>query len=86
MQKPSWRVRRRIIYATLTFCATTVGWLVVTMPDTRLAETLATGAMLLAGSVIGSYVFGAAWDDKNHMTASRGLPPVNDPPGEWDRN
>lgn len=61
--KPSWRIRRRIIIATLIFCAAEVAYLTGWGDDTRLAEAIATGCLLLAGSVIGSYVFGAAWQD-----------------------
>jgi hypothetical protein len=59
----SWKVRRRIIFATLALCAAQVVYLTIWGEDTRLAETLANGAYLLAGSVIGAYVFGAAWED-----------------------
>ena len=59
----TWRVRRRIIHLTLLFCAGQVAFLTFWGQDTRLAETLAWGAYALAGSVIGAYVFGAAWED-----------------------
>lgn len=65
--RPSWKIRRRVIVATLIFCGVVVGWLAVAGEDTRLAETIATGLILLAASVIGSYVFGATWDDANVM-------------------
>jgi len=61
--KGSWRIRRRIINTTLVLCALEIFYLTIWGADTRLAETLATGAFLLAGSVIGSYVFGAAYED-----------------------
>lgn len=60
---PSWKVRRRIIIATLVFCAAEVAYLTIWGQDTKLAEAIVTGAFLLAGSVIGSYVFGAVWQD-----------------------
>lgn len=59
----SWRIRRRIIIATLLFCASILTYLTGWGQDTKLAETLATGAFLLMGSTIGSYVFGAVWQD-----------------------
>ncbi len=65
--RPSWTIRRRVIAATLLFCAAVVGWLAVEGPSTPLNETIANGLILLAGGVIGSYVFGAAWDDLNVM-------------------
>lgn len=72
MQKPSWRIRRRIIIGTLLFCGGEIFYLTGWGKDTNLASTIATGVLLLAGSVIGSYVFGAAWDDRNFMDALRG--------------
>jgi len=63
---PSWRIRRRIIAVTLVLCAFVVIYLLFQGKDTRLHESLANGAFLLAGSVIGTYVFGAAWDDKHN--------------------
>lgn len=67
LPRPSWRIRRRIILATLMFCAAEVLYLTVWGRDTGLHETLANGALILAGSVIGAYVFGAVWDDANVM-------------------
>lgn len=67
MQKPSWRIRRRIIIGTLLFCGGEIVYLTVWGADTNLHSTIASGVLILAGSVIGSYVFGAAWDDKNWM-------------------
>ena len=69
--KPSWRVRRAIIIGTLIFCAAEIVYLTVWGQDTNLAETIANGLMLLAASVIGAYVFGAVWDDRNVMAMSR---------------
>lgn len=74
MLKPSWRIRRRIIVATLLFCAGEIIYLTGWGQDTDLASTLANGVLILAGAVIGSYVFGAAWDDRNVMTAMRRRP------------
>ncbi len=61
----AWTHRRRIIYGTLVFCAFCIIYLLFHGSDTRLNETIVNSAFLLAGGVIGSYVFGAVWDDKN---------------------
>lgn len=63
-QKPSWKVRRRIVHTTLLFCAGVVIYSLVMGPDTKAVEVAITMSYILAGSVIGSYVFGAVWDDK----------------------
>lgn len=61
----NWKNRRRTIFATLGFVAAEIVYLTVGGDDTRLNETIAMSLVMLAGSVIGSYVFGAVWDDKN---------------------
>lgn len=75
MYRTQWRIRRSIIFLSLTFCAIGVGYLIIAGQDTRLHETIASGLLLLAGSVIGSYVFGAVWDDKNVMAHQSDLQP-----------
>lgn len=60
-----WQFRRTVVVMSLIFCATVITFLVLYGEDTRLNETIAMGTFILAGSVIGSSVFGAVWDDKN---------------------
>jgi|TARA_A100001391_G_scaffold44812_4_gene26285 DMSO reductase anchor subunit len=60
-----WKRRRRIIYAALIFCALEVAYLTVLGTDSALNATIVTSLILLAGSIIGTYVFGAVWDDLN---------------------
>ncbi|CAD6878965.1 hypothetical protein [Methylomonas albis] len=67
----SWTHRRRIIYWTLGFCAFCILWLLFFgKGDNRLQETIAESAFFLAGGVIGSYVFGAVWDDKTAISST----------------
>ena len=63
-KKNNWKIRRRVVNATLVFCAVSVAYLMLAGDDTDLHRSIANGLILLAGSVIGSYVFGATWDDK----------------------
>jgi amino acid transporter len=79
VRKPSWKVRRAIIFLTLIFCAFWIGYLVVAGEDSRLHETIAQGLLLLAASTIGSYVFGAVFDDKNVMNAEAAQQPTITP-------
>ena len=85
MPKPSWAIRRRIIIGTLLFCMLEVVYLTIWADDTELAATIANGVLILGGSVIASYVFGAVWDDRNVMAMRRGprrpTPPVYDEVG-----
>lgn len=64
MAKPSWTIRRRIIVSTLVWCAGMVTYLAIWGRDINLSEAAINGCLLLMASVIGSYVFGAVWDDK----------------------
>ena len=67
-KKPSWKNRRRVIFCSLVFCA--LVWVYVlgspllniTLME-KIAEVALTMSAFLAGSVIGSYVFGAVWSD-----------------------
>lgn len=65
--RPPWKVRRRIVYATLIFCALTVAYIVLDGRDSRLYETIAVACFGLAGMVIMAFVFGAILDDANVM-------------------
>lgn len=60
----SWKNRRRVIFGTLLFCMLSVGYVLYKGEDLKIYETTITMSFILAGSVIGSYVFGATWDDK----------------------
>ena len=63
-----WHRRRRLIYATLLFnFLSGVALLVAGLlgMDSTLLNTLVVSNYSLAGAVIGSYVFGAVWDDRN---------------------
>lgn len=65
--RPPWKVRRRIVNLTLLFCAACVLWIMVRGDDRGVNEVIVVSAFGLAFSVIGSYIFGAVWDDKNVM-------------------
>lgn len=62
-RKPSWRLRRSIVLATLIFCALLLVFLAGWGQDSRLHETMAYGAFGLMGFTIAGYVFGAVMED-----------------------
>lgn len=65
--EPSWKNRRRTIFASLIFCAFCVAYVMIWgETDSRVHETIVWGAFLTAAGIIGSYVFGAAWEN-NHL-------------------
>lgn len=76
----SWTHRRRIIYCTLIFCAFCIVFIMFYGSDTKLHEAIVSSAFLLAGGVIGSYVFGAVWDDKNPVAIDNTSAATNDVP------
>lgn len=82
---PSWKVRRRIIVATLVFCAGEIIYLTGWGKDHELSRTIANGILLLAGSTIGSYIFGAVWDSRNVMTTFAGDDGEDPPSRSWRR-
>jgi len=69
ISRSSWAIRRRIIITTLLWCASLVTYLAVWGKPTSLSEAIATNLLLLMGGVIGSYVFGAVWDDQSKRKA-----------------
>lgn len=85
--RPPWKHRRRIVYGTLGFCAGSIVYLMVYgQADSRLHETIAYGLIGTAIAVIGSYVFGATWDDRNVMKtlgAAAYRDPAADIPEGW---
>lgn len=72
MEKSSWKIRRSIILITLLFCAAIIIKIIWSGADTTTAQVALYGSFGLAGTVIGSYIFGAVWDDNNLMGKSNG--------------
>lgn len=69
--RPTWKNRRRTIFGTLAYCAITSLYLINPWagPDVEVAKMALMMNAILAASVIGSYVFGATWDDKNVLAS-----------------
>jgi hypothetical protein len=61
-------MRRRIIIIVLVWCGAMVTYLAILGRPIQLSETAVNGLLLLMASVIGSYVFGAVWDDKGGLS------------------
>lgn len=68
VSKPSWKIRRRLVFATLGFCAFVILYLTFFGKDTELHTTIALGVIGAAVSTLGSYIFGVAWDDRNVLS------------------
>lgn len=61
----SWRLRRRFLYLVNLFCAGVVAYVLWRGLDTGPAEAAVTMSFLVMGASVGSYVFGATWEDIN---------------------
>lgn len=81
MTKDSWKVRRRIVIGLLVWAVAMCSYIVLKGADTRLAETAFTGCIALIVSLVGSYVFGAVWDDNNVRKSSDANQPALPPSG-----
>lgn len=65
----SWKWRRIAVFVPLGVCLGVIVWLTAFGADTRLNQDLANGAYLLIATLVGSYLFGATWDDRNRDRA-----------------
>lgn len=57
---PQWTMRRRVVIATLSSCLGLS--LTAIFKDAATAQAVVPSMALLASGVVGSYVFGAAWE------------------------
>ena len=73
-QRP-WGFRRRVVVATLFFCAACVIFVMV-FGSAGAGETIVSGCFTLAGAVIGSYIFGAVWNDKKGVMGYESQPEI----------
>lgn len=67
----SWRIRRRFMFAVSAFCMWAVAYVLWKDLSSGPADTAVTMAFLTLLGIVGSYVFGATWEDIS-MTKIRG--------------
>lgn len=70
-EAPSWKIRRGLVIATLVFCAAITVYLTGWAESDELRETIASGVLFLAGSVLMGYTFGVVWNDTSMFKSSR---------------
>lgn len=58
-----WTLRRRFMYITTLFCMGVVAYCLHYNMTSVTAQTAVSWAFITIASTVGSYVFGAAWDD-----------------------
>lgn len=67
----SWRIRRRFMFAVSAFCMWVVAYVLWKDLTSGPADTAVTMAFLTLLGIVGSYVFGATWEDIS-MTKIKG--------------
>jgi hypothetical protein len=71
----NWPKRRKVLYAVLGWAMSSATYVIGLGHDTRLNETAFVMLIGLIISLVGSYVFGAIWDDSDKRKAfSAGSP------------
>lgn len=59
-----WRERRRFMWIVIAFCMATIAWALFKDSDTAVMQSAVTMGFTIMGTTVGSYVFGAVWEDK----------------------
>lgn len=70
--KSSWTVRRRFMFSVAAFCMWTIAYILYKDRTSGPADTAITMAFLTLISIVGSYVFGATWEDVSIAKAKLG--------------
>ena len=70
--KSSWHVRRRFMFSVAAFCMWTIVYVLYKDRTSGPADTAITMAFLTLISIVGSYVFGATWEDVSLAKAKLG--------------
>jgi hypothetical protein len=61
-----WNFRRKVVVSTLSFCAGVISYLAYYGHQSEaIGSSIVGGCFTLGTAVIGSYIFGAVWHDKN---------------------
>ena len=61
--KPSWKNRRRFMFTVSAWIIAAISYVLYTKLNTSPAEAMVTMGLLALAGIIGSYVFGATWQD-----------------------
>ena len=69
LTKPEWAKRRRRLDIALTSILILVSWIIFRGEDSVLYQQGLIALIAAGVALIGQYIFGAAWDDKNFLDA-----------------
>lgn len=62
--KHSWRLRRRFMFAVAAFCMASISVALVFRADAPVSPSVVSFGFGTLTGIVGSYVFGAVWDDR----------------------
>lgn len=65
MKKDGWIIRRRVMFCALAFCKGVIVYVLAFNLQSSSAEIAVNMAFIIIGTIVSSYVFGAAWEDIN---------------------
>lgn len=77
VSKDNWKYRRRVVFGALVWIALMVMYILYRAHDTALYRDVSVALIGAFVAIIGSYVFGAVWDDRSKRRDVRGPPPFN---------
>lgn len=82
----NWKIRRRVVFGALGYIAVALTYIILIGTDSALFGQVAVGMIGAAVAIIGSYVFGAVFDDngKRKLMAARDEPEDSEP-RRWGR-
>lgn len=64
----NWQRRRKFMYIVSGFCMLCIAYILYKDLNSSTAENAVTMAFFTLASIVGSYVFGAVWDDKKPLS------------------
>jgi len=67
----SWKTRRAFMFIVTGFCMAVILLALLVKPDTGVAGTAISFAFGTITGTLGTYVFGAVWDDKNRVAKEK---------------
>lgn len=78
VSKDNWKYRRNTVFAALFWVAAMVMYILFRGNDTMLYRDVSVALIGAGVAIIGSYVFGAVWDDRSKRRDFRPEPPGED--------
>lgn len=78
----NWKIRRIVMFLALIYIGGHVSWIIFRGADTAVNQQLGLALVAAGVAIIGSYVFGAVWDDndkRKNFAFDMDMPPRRPP-------